>query len=353
MMRMNWTLGFLVLTITVIGYPAFAQQRLAGSNLYIDADGRLGQGYTFWRGEDCFAVTADHVVRDNSIDPPVQAGSIELTGPRGVRGKAEFDRAALIDLALLRVTRNARQLCRPEARGMFRGRSGHVVVRRRATGDLDLIDVRVRRRYADGDRMQIAADRDDIQTGLSGSSVFLDGERVGMIIDVDGDKGTATVYTMALINRQFGGFLREPSPEDDPGEDDEPEPPTIDLLGRWQGTYRDQQGFNHRFFLSLVRLETGPNAGWVVYEGARPCSMDLTSNGRRGNSFLFTTTARSVVDIRTLPTVEGRTISFCRPNARPIGSGTMRYVLEVRGGRPVMKHFSGGILLFETPLRRY
>ncbi|GEM_PF-6962969 len=176
----------------------------AANGVHLKADGSMGGGYTVRRGEDCFIVTARHVVVNNGIP----ARSITVTGANGGVTKARMiDNAEDLDLALLRVENANAIPCEAD------WQDGGSMMSTLKQSNEAIVEITLQSQVSERKRLFFAGNAgatnlrfnpnsnlDVVKRGNSGSPVYTGDHVVGILLEVDPSTKQATVLRQDIIH---------------------------------------------------------------------------------------------------------------------------------------------------------
>lgn len=169
-----------------------------------------GAGYSVSNGTDCFVVTPHHVVETAEKD------EITVTDSQGHQTKANvFKESPQDDMALLKVSAPGSIECPtdwPDGTAAGAAASGAKwLTARKVNGNGGVKQSRwfVSTTSPDTLTLEPYSDKDQLQKGDSGSSVYADNVLVGMVVRAGTGDGTADVVTQARI---FGLFNADIAP---------------------------------------------------------------------------------------------------------------------------------------------
>ena len=171
---------------------AFAATVAAAEDVSIRADGQTGKGFTLSAGNDCLVVTPKHVItrEDGGV-----ARIIEVQGSRNMQSEATVVRRHPdADLALLSL--NTREAVRCTEQEFTALPSSLQAVTRLESGIVKFFDVAL-----EGENPPEIFVRSELEVtkGFSGSSLYLNGERIGQMYGLDRRNGMIRVYTLDYI----------------------------------------------------------------------------------------------------------------------------------------------------------
>lgn len=157
--------------------------------VFVEA-GEVGQGMLRGRGKECFVITPNHVV-DATLK------TISITGDRGTRATASVVRSVQGDIAILRVTDGASLSCPPwsfdgNVASRLRGvAAGHIEIRD-AVGAKTLLPVTLSSVDADRIEVRTPPSSGDVEQGMSGASLIVNGGLVGMLLETKSGSGVVS-----------------------------------------------------------------------------------------------------------------------------------------------------------------
>jgi hypothetical protein len=216
----------------LLGAGTVTETHAQDAERVVFVDGRQdGLGITRRRGDECFVVAPDHVVRgDTTLNPTYREApdSTWVVASGNRRIPTTLERPLPQDLALLRVSRDsphAATLCGswPRVRGIddvlreFRRGQPHTqgeLVERDEVGTE--IRLRVQIRFVDapgGQFTVVPEDRDEyIRKGMSGSLVNVNGSPAGILMLVAEDSTSGVVYALDVVEGVVGRYFVENVP---------------------------------------------------------------------------------------------------------------------------------------------
>ncbi|HEX5872089.1 MAG TPA: hypothetical protein VFY65_16785 [Longimicrobium sp.] len=219
----------LAATLTALcAAPAAAQPVSPAAELGIyfskvSADGvpRAGAGLTRLRGRDCFVVLPYHVNAPDttsSYGDPYLRFPGEIQGARGRRTRATYEYGDPDkDWAILRVERGGEDICArwPDAnaaRTALQRGSNAVVIWRTEGGNLEQFTAEITGRAEEFITLRPRSDREQINKGLSGSRVEVNGVVVAIVRSVAEDGESATAQRIDFLTQQTRRFFDRPEP---------------------------------------------------------------------------------------------------------------------------------------------
>jgi S1-C subfamily serine protease len=186
----------------------FLTARLSADVVFIEAGTQQGQGITAVFGQDCFVVTAAHVVTEPGVE-------IRILDGRSQRGIGVLTRTYPQDIALVRVPAEARNLCaqphwpsQGNTDALLKTDTPGTIRRLDETAIQTSLAVRVTAfddRYVTVETINKTA----IQKTWSGATLWINDEVVGILVDAEKDPAKGTVYRREYLNALFKTFVRE------------------------------------------------------------------------------------------------------------------------------------------------
>ncbi len=204
--------GLALATALAVATVTFASAGAGPVHVQVDQGGatEYGAGYSVGNGTDCFIVTPHHVVET------AQKDEITVTDGQGHQTKANvYKESAQDDMALLKANSPGAIECPadwPDGTAAAAAAQGAKwLTARKVNGNGGVQQSRwfVASSSPDALKLEPYSDKDQLQKGDSGSSVFADNVLVGMVVRAGTGDGTADVVTQARI---FGLFNADVAP---------------------------------------------------------------------------------------------------------------------------------------------
>lgn len=168
-----------------------------------------GQGVLRARGTECFVITPFHVVE-------ASLATIGIVGEVAVRAQSQLERRYAADLAILRIDGTTNLACAswpspPDLDALLATYNAGFILTRESDGSLSRMSVALRASDTDSIYVRPTAADDRITRTMSGSSLVLGGEIVGILLSVEGNEGR--IFQLDDVIRLTAGFF-SPSSSD-------------------------------------------------------------------------------------------------------------------------------------------
>ncbi len=199
---------FAVFLIVIVLVQSAHAQNPQTAQVYVQA-AETGQGVLRGRGIECFIVTPFHVV-ERSL------GAIGIVGEAAVRAQSQLERRFAGDVAVLRVDAATNLACSgwpstPNVDTLLAAHGTGFMLTRESDGSLSRMPVTVRATDADSIYVRPTAPDDRITQTMSGSSLVIGTEIVGILLSVEGNEGR--VFQIDDVIRLTASFFSPSSME--------------------------------------------------------------------------------------------------------------------------------------------
>lgn len=178
---------------------------LAGPVLVVDE--QRGRGLARMRGDECFVLTAGHVISSTSRRP---GEDIEIIGPDGARGQAVFTGTVgdekKDDVAMLRVITNVAAVCDDPEIQRLKGIDEPTLVLRESSGSLSFVPVALSR--TDRRAIEIRSSS-ELRKMMSGALLVDAGQEQGILIKAKAkERGIGEVRSLEYIAGLLGAWVK-------------------------------------------------------------------------------------------------------------------------------------------------